>query len=394
MCNTNKSKIDFLYLSEQDMLDAGVMDVKRCIDTEAEVMKLLVEGDYLEGGPNGQSHGIMVSFPKKSDIKGFPLNDSPDRRFMAMPAYLGGKFHMMGEKWYGSNMHNQKNGLPRSILMVMLNDVMSGAPKAMMSANVLSAVRTGCMPGLAVRYLARKDSHVLTSIGAGVIAKTSILAVLSEIPQIEELRIKGSTPTSKTAASCKAFIEERFPNLKITISATLEEAVCGADIILESVSEVKEEDRPVLEPAWIKPGCTIISSSCLIVPDEYVAKNVRMVVDNVGMYENYLEDRISYLAKHPKEAEKQRKNPKHALSVGMAFIDMREAGLIKTEDIVSIGKIISGAVPGRTNDDEIFLAGFDGMPVLDVAWGYECYQNALKQGIGTSLNLWDTPFLA
>ena len=301
---------------------------------------------------------------------------------------------MMGEKWYGSNMHNQKNGLPRSILMVMLNDVTSGAPKAMMSANVLSAVRTGCMPGLAVRYLARKDSHVLTSIGAGVIAKTSILAVLSEIPQIEELRIKGSTPTSKTAASCKAFIEERFPNLKITISATLEEAVCGADIILESVSEVKEEDRPVLEPAWIKPGCTIISSSCLIVPDEYVAKNVRMVVDNVGMYENYLEDRISYLAKHPEEAEKQRKNPKHALSVGMAFIDMREAGLIKTEDIVSIGKIISGAVPGRTNDDEIFLAGFDGMPVLDVAWGYECYQNALKQGIGTSLNLWDTPFLA
>lgn len=119
-----------------------------------------------------------------------------------------------------------------------------------------------------------------------------------------------------------------------------------------------------------------------------------MVVDNVGMYENYLEDRISYLAKHPEEAEKQRKNPKHALSVGMAFIDMREAGLIKTEDIVSIGKIISGAVPGRTNDDEIFLAGFDGMPVLDVAWGYECYQNALKQGIGTSLNLWDTPFLA
>ncbi len=362
--------------------------------TEAEVMKLLVEGDYLEGGPNGQSHGIMVSFPKKSDIKGFPLNDSPDRRFMAMPAYLGGKFHIMGEKWYGSNMHNQKNGLPRSILMVMLNDVTSGAPIAMMSANVLSAVRTGCMPGLAVRYLARKDSRVLTSIGAGVIAKTSILAVLSEIPQIEELRIKGSTPTSKTAASCKAFIKERFPDLKITISATLEEAVCGADIILESVSEVKEEDRPVLEPAWIKPGCTIISSSCLIVPDEYVAKNVRMVVDNVGMYEGYLEDKISYLNKHPEEAEKQKKNPKHALSIGMAFIDMREAGLIKTEDIVSIGKIISGAVPGRTNDDEIFLAGFDGMPVLDVAWGYECYQNALEQGIGTSLNLWDTPFLA
>ena len=43
---------------------------------------------------------------------------------------------------------------------------------------------------------------------------------------------------------------------------------------------------------------------------------------------------------------------------------------------------------------KLVCPGFDGMPVLDVAWGYECYQNALKQGIGTSLNLWDTPFLA
>ena len=45
-----------------------------------------------------------------------------------MPAYLGGRFNVCGNKWYGSNMANTKKGLPRSILTVMLNDVETGAP--------------------------------------------------------------------------------------------------------------------------------------------------------------------------------------------------------------------------------------------------------------------------
>ena len=34
-----------------------------------------------------------------------------------------------------------------------------------------------------------------------------------------------------------------------------------------------------------------------------------------------------------------------------------------------------------------------GMSLEDVAWGYECYQNALKNNIGVKLNLWETPEL-
>ena len=66
-----------------------------------------------------------------------------------MPAYLGGRFHVAGEKWYGSNGNNRAIGLPRSILMMMLNDVETGKPLAYMSGNLLSSMRTGAMPGLA-----------------------------------------------------------------------------------------------------------------------------------------------------------------------------------------------------------------------------------------------------
>ena len=34
-------KVDILYLSEKDMLDAGVNDVVKCTDTMEEVVKLL-----------------------------------------------------------------------------------------------------------------------------------------------------------------------------------------------------------------------------------------------------------------------------------------------------------------------------------------------------------------
>lgn len=38
-------KTEFLYLSEPDMIKAGVLDVKRCVDVAEETFALLSEGD-------------------------------------------------------------------------------------------------------------------------------------------------------------------------------------------------------------------------------------------------------------------------------------------------------------------------------------------------------------
>ncbi len=139
--------IDFLYLSEKDMIEAGVLDAARCIEAMRETMSLFGKKDFLLGGPRADEHGLQVNFPAKSDIPGFPLDDGPDRRFMAMPAYLGGKYHVAGQKYYGSNSRNLQKGLPRSILMATLSDVDTGAPLAVMSANLLSATGEKGFPG-------------------------------------------------------------------------------------------------------------------------------------------------------------------------------------------------------------------------------------------------------
>ena len=279
-------KLRMLYLDEEDMIEAGVMDAAKCVDVMEETMGLLEDGDFIMGGPEHNSHGIMLEFPKKSDIDGFPINDGADRRFIAMPAYLGGKFHVAGCKWYGSNGNNRPMGIPRSNLMFALNDVETGAPLAYMSANLLSSMRTGAMPGLATKLLAREDSKVLTMLGAGPIAKACFRAIMTNAKKIDTVKIKAGSLKSKTAAALKEFIETHYKQVKeVIICETLEEAVRGSDIISESVS-VKPGQYPTYKKEWLKPGVTLIATSFFNM-DKKELVGIRKVVDNWKMYEEY-----------------------------------------------------------------------------------------------------------
>lgn len=183
-------KIDFLYLSEEDMIAAGVKDMKGCVEAMEEMFKLMKIGDYRMGGANGNSHGCMVMFPESLPFPEMPV-DGPDRRFMAMPAYLGGKFDMAGMKWYGSNVENKEKGLPRSILMLTLNDKDTGAPLAYMSANILSAYRTGAVPGVGFKTFAKEDATTIGIIGPGVMSKTALAAAMAVRPSLKTVKVKG-----------------------------------------------------------------------------------------------------------------------------------------------------------------------------------------------------------
>ena len=42
-------------------------------------------------------------------------------------------------------------------------------------------------------------------------------------------------------------------------------------------------------------------------------------------------------------------------------------------------------------EGEVIIYSVGGMPIEDIAWGTMVYRNALKKGIGQTLNLWDVP---
>ena len=223
------SKIDFLYLNEQDMIKAGVTDMPGCIKTMEDMFTLLYKGDYRMGGEDANEHGVRVSFPKESNIEGMPLH-APDYRFMAMPAYLGGRFHMFGIKDYGSHHTNKDKGLPRSILMMSLKDIDTGAPIAYMSANILSAMRTAATTGVGTKYLTKKDAKVLGIIGPGAIATYTLDAFMATVPTIRVLKVKG-----RGKASLDKFVahaKEKYPELETVIACdTIEETCRESDII-------------------------------------------------------------------------------------------------------------------------------------------------------------------
>ena len=380
----SEKEIKFLYLNEKDMIEAGVLNYGRCVDCMGDVMALLSQEDYLMGGKYHNDHGVQLIFPEKSDIPDFPLYDSRDRRFMAMPAYLGGRFHMAGQKWYGSNGRNSERGLPRSILMVSLNDVETGAPIAYMSANLLSSMRTGAMPGLTAQYLAPKGAKVLSILGPGTINKTSLACILSKVHTIDTVKIKGSSAASKTALEFRDFVERRFPQIKtIQLCDTLEEAVRDADIISEGVSVINRK-WPVVDVDWIKPGCLIISSGTMDFSDHnFIADHMGKVVDNLGMYEEY----VNVYEEYNKDGSR-----KSSGTPGMFFVNMISDGRIQEEEVQHLGDIVRGIDPGRRSDDEIILVSLGGMPILDVGWGHDCYERAKLLGIGTELTLWEEPY--
>ncbi|MFS3135364.1 tyramine oxidase subunit B [Gluconacetobacter sacchari] len=374
-------RIDFLYLSEQDMLRAGVADMAGCVDTMEEMFALLHAGDYRMAGPNSDSHGAMVSFPADSPFPAMP-RPTPDRRFMAMPAYLGGRFGTTGMKWYGSNIANREKGLPRSILMFMLNDTDTGAPLALMSGNLLSAYRTGAIPGVGARHLARADARSIGILGPGVMARTVLSACIVARPGIDTLRIKGRGRAS-LEAFC-AWAREAYPQLReIAVVERDEDVVRDSDIVSYCTSGVAGDagNYPIVRREWLKPGAFLAMPSLCDIDAGLERPDVRKVVDNIGLYEAWYEE-----IPHPLHNT--------VPMIGCKFMDMIADGRMAKDALEDIGRIVAGDADGRRDDDEIIILSVGGMPVEDVAWGTVVYRNAVRDGIGVTLNLWDRPVLA
>ncbi len=368
-------RTEFLYLNEEEMIQAGVLDAARCIDVEEEIFRLLSAGDYVMGGDKHNSHGISVKFPAESPFPNMPL-DGPDRRFMAMPAYVGGRFNVAGQKWYGSNIINPQRGLPRSILMVMLNDPDTCEPLALMSGNLISSVRTGCVPGVGTRYLARKGAQVCACIGAGPVSKACFEAIRIEAKQLQEVVIYDLFKEKAQAFANE--MEEKY-GIHAWAADTLEDAVRAGDIISVAASSVKPVN---IQNDWLKEGSLIIfTGRCNI--DEPYFSSAKLVWDNAKMHEVYYDEHMQL---PPEE--------RFINGIGVqAYRMMFEGKLPPITEATSLGDVICGARSGRESEEERICFVTSGMPVWDVGWGYEIYENAKKLGLGQVLKLWDSPYL-
>lgn len=368
-----RKKVEFKFLSEPDMIKAGVLDVEKCVEVMDDTFKLLGTGDFVMGGYNQSSHGSMLWYPKETPFPNMPVS-GPDRRYMAMPAYIGGRYNCCGVKWYGSNVANpRERGLPRSILMVGLNDVVTGEPLAIMSANLLSAMRTGCVPGVAAKYLAKKNAGSLGVIGCGVISRACARGILVNMPNVKRVYLNDIV-----RASAEAFAEELSKefSVEMIITDTLKDAITDSDVI----SVAAAGPVPVvIDKEWLKPGCLFTATGHAELSEECWQEN-KVVFDYWPMHEVWYDEGMM----HPDGIESTRD-----WAPSYQIFKMLQEGKIRMADMLSLSNIAVGKVSPRKSDEDkiIFISG--GLPVEDVSWGYTLYEEAMRQDLGVPLVLWD-----
>ncbi|MCX2564413.1 ornithine cyclodeaminase [Acetobacter thailandicus] len=129
-------------------------------------------------------------------------------------------------KYVNGHPGNTRDGLQTVIAFGMLSDVRTGYPLILSEMTLLTALRTAATSAVAARYLARADSRVLAIIGAGAQSEFQATA-FKTLLGIDTVRIYDTDPD----ATQKFCDNMKNSGLSITIAASSQEAVEGADII-------------------------------------------------------------------------------------------------------------------------------------------------------------------
>jgi len=213
-------------------------------------------------------------------------------------------------------------------------------------------------------------------------AKTSLAAFMAVCPRIDTVKVKGRG--RKNLDEFLRWLAEVYPQItRVEVVDNIESVVRNCDIVTFCSSGATGDPStyPTVEREWVSPGTFLSMPAPCNIDAAMESPAIRKVLDNTGLYETYFQE-------NPQ--------PVHKIipAVGVRFLDLVDEGRISRAQLEDLGKIVSGAAPGRTTDDEIIILSVGGMAVEDVAWGTVVYRNAIAQGIGVKLNLWQRPLLS
>lgn len=237
-----------------------------------------------------------------------------------MPCLLPEEYHRFGCKIV-SRIKGSHPSLKSNILLL---DSSTGDMLAQMDCDWITSMRTGAVATLAIRTLACPHASVFSFIGLGVIGHATLECFLA---------LYGGSPITVRLKRYKTHAEKvieeysaRYPEVKFEIADTMEEFVSGADVIVSCITVA--ENFLVEDTDLFKPGV-------LIVPVHTRGfQNCDTIFDKV-----FGDDTA-----HVKDFQ--------------YFSQFRKFG--------ELSDVLSGAIPGRENDEERILSYNIGLGLHDV----------------------------
>ncbi len=339
--NDPAHRITCRYLSQEDLLQAGCLDLSMAVEAAERSLVAYARGEVL--------------FPDKI-VQIF--NDETQERINCLPAtFLPEK--ICGVKWVSVFPPNPvRFGLQNLTAVIILSEIERGFPIAFMEGTLCSNVRVGAMGALAARHLARPDSRSIGFIGAGEQAKMHLLAMKTVLPELVTCRVGAKTAQEEDefiAQMSQLLPEMTFEGARSDLAA----AVDGADVIVTATSA----QAPLLKADWFKPGA---------------------FYSHVGGWE----DEFAVALQCDKIVCDDWETVKHRTQT---LSRMYHAGSLTDADIhANLLDIVTGTKPGRQSDDERIYFNAVGLAYVDVGIAHAMFRRAVDAGLGQELVIQET----
>lgn len=320
------------------------------LDREA-VKKYLRPEDVINAVKGLWSHWKDGSV-REGDHAFLPAGDETGNEFLHIGACLNME-GILGFKWINI-YRNPAPGYPFSHgNIVVVNDIRTGALRAIVSADDITAMRTAGGHGVvSARYLAKDKVRTLSVIGSGSQAVQGIRGFLTEFKELECIRV-----------NCRR--KERFQEIRemfgdkvpLVHMEDIREAVRNADVILTATNS----KDILLRCDDIEKGTTVIALDGFIDVDPELSRRAdKWFVGNLDTDRKEIVDS---------------KEMSHGFE-------------LRHEDIIGeVADVITGRLSGRESDDEIIVCTHMGSGTYDVACAFEVYKKALEAGDGLELRL-------
>jgi ornithine cyclodeaminase len=236
--------------------------------------------------------------------------------------------------------------------VIVLFNPETGEPRAFISGNRLTALRTAAAAAISARALARPDARVLGIIGAGKQALGHARALIKALP-IRQIIIANRTEESAEALTQRLSAEGH------PAEAASVEALCRRADVIVSVTSSR---IPLVKAAWVKPGTHIAA----------------MGADTVGKQE--LD--VSLLA----SARVFTDEIEQAISLGEAQHAAR-CGAITARNLTTLSEVLIGGAKGRSSHTEITIFDGTGVAVQDLAVAGLALQRAIERGLTQEITI-------
>ena len=319
-------------------------DIEKLALTDSEILDAVGEALVMQG--EGRSViGERTHLHPEAGVEG---------HFNVLRGWLGGDVAQAGVKVVGDFYDNYRENRPSEYGLLALFDPRTGAPRAVLDASGITAMRTGAVTALGARYLAPRGAKILGHIGARGSSYWNV-RLLDGLFGFEEIRVH-----SRRAESREAFAARLEADLGKPVAVTEDWRSCveGADIVVEASRLARPE--PLLKTAWIRKGALVVpygTKSAL--EDDLTDIMDKIVVDDWGQA--------------------------RAGSLGALRAHVDSGRLSEETLYAELGEIAAGRKPGRESEEETILFWHRGMSLSDIALGHAMLGKAARLGIGQRL---------